>query len=228
MTQWGYIVAGLGIGYAVAYITGRGWEQGLKSQIVYDGEDGMVMKVSNGQTLKLDKSFESAKWLNAGRVPDNLRYDSQVKAFMRAIRAGESRQSEDAYYMLNGGQFYKRSEGFPADLTEIPHPGVIGKRGSTDASGAYQIKSGTWKAIAKLRGMEENPIMSPLNQERIALSLLAWRGALPAVLRGDLRTAYARLKNEWRCLPGAAENRLPESVFRDAFTMNGGIVADGQ
>jgi muramidase (phage lysozyme) len=206
---------------AALYMLARGSRQ----EVVEDGENGMVLKVGLDTTLQLDASFGSINWNNAARVPDELRYNSQVKAFMRVIREGESSQGQEAYYMLNGGDLYKRANGYPADLIEVPHPRVYGKGASTTASGAYQIVYQTWVNTAKLRGMEENPIMSPLNQERMVLSLMAVRGAVPAIIRGDVATAIRRLELEWQCFQPVVMLRQGRSVetYRRVFEAWGGV-----
>jgi muramidase (phage lysozyme) len=183
--------------------------------------------VGFGAKKVLDKSFGKANWNNAGKAPDSLRFDHQVIAFMRLIREAESNQTPRAYTLLNGGQDY------PA-LTAGKHPGIIGKGGTTTASGAYQAVLKTWKEMSGLIGLGDNAVMTPVNQEKVALALLSWRGALPAVLAGDLEGAYKKLHNEWEGLPVAAGmakkkgTQIDRARARKTFVSYGGVVAAGQ
>jgi len=63
---------------------------------------------------------------------------------------------------------------------------------------------------------------SPLNQDRAAVGLIAYRGALPDVLAGNVHAAYEILTKEWTSLPGAKETRLTVEKADFAFAKWGG------
>lgn len=170
------------------------------------------------RAVRLNSGFSRVNWANRLKVPDILRFHPQVMAFMRLIREGESSQAANAYATVYGG-------GLVPDLIKNPHPckrWVPSVRST--ATGAYQVMCDTWSEMFG----GENPIMSIVNQERAALRAMAWRGALPAVLSGDLNTAYRMLKEEWTSLPGASENKIPKDRFRAVFVQYGGVVMAGQ
>lgn len=183
--------------------------------------------IKKASDVVLSSSFGRANWNNAGKAPDSLRFDPQVIAFMRLIREAESNQTPKAYTLLNGGQDYP-------SLLGGKHPGVIGKGGTTTASGAYQAVLKTWKEMSVLIGLGDNAVMTPVNQEKVALALLSWRGALPSVLAGDLEGAYRKLHHEWEGLPIAAGMpkkkgaQIDRARARKTFVSYGGVVAAGQ
>lgn len=191
-------------------------EQSFSDGLEYVG--GVVEEAADGLTLALDRSFNSINWNNAGKVPDDLRYNRQIMAFMRVIREGESSQGPEAYYMMNGGELM-------ADLSR--HPNRIGRGGTSTAAGAYQIVFKTWDAIRKMRGLSEE--FSPVNQERVALGVLAYVGAVNHVMAGRLRDAFAAASKDagWTSLPGGREHPQTYAGARAVFVKYGGIVAAG-
>lgn len=173
------------------------------------------------RAVRLNSGFSRVNWANRLKVPDILRFHPQVMAFMRLIREGESSQAANAYATVYGG-------GLVPDLIKNPHPC---KRWRADkdstASGAYQMMCKTW--VGMFDG--ENPVMSVVNQERAALREMAWRGALPSVIAGDLKAAYRLLavnSDAWTSLPGGKENKLSAERFRAVFVQFGGVVKAGQ
>ena len=139
---------------------------------------------------------------------------TNVTAFLRVIRAGESSQTEDAYRMMFGGKLF---ESF-ADHPRIRHP--FGKTYTT-AAGAYQFLSRTWDEMAAKYGLAD---FSPPNQDIAAVGLIARRGALQLVMEGRIREAIARCAREWASLPGSPYGQPVMSIekARGIFAAYGG------
>ncbi|MDZ7593219.1 MAG: glycoside hydrolase family 104 protein [Thiobacillus sp.] len=145
----------------------------------------------------LGESFGFVKTSNMSAVDKSLVNHPNVRAMLRVIRNGESSQDDVAYQMLCG----QRGAAFTS-FADHPRP-ALPSPCSRGAAGAYQIIIRTWDWV---RGEMKLPDFSPASQDLAALGLIAYRGALPAVLAGDVATAVAKLKNEWTSLPGGAEN----------------------
>lgn len=81
-----------------------------------------------------------------------------------------------------------------------------GKTNSTTAAGRYQFLNRTWNNVAKRYGLND---FSPQNQDLGALALIAGRGALNDVLKGDFTSAVKKLGSEWASLPSSpyAQNK---------------------
>jgi|GEM_PF-2690391 len=137
----------------------------------------------------------------AGQRAQELLGNANVRAFLRVIRRGETGNENDP------AQYRRRQSKNQVYFDAPPwvHPRSIAPGGATTAAGAYQLKDGTWKDRAEDMGLKD---FSPLSQDLAAVGCIAFRGALPAVLRGDTRAAYALLVDEWTSLPGAKENKL--------------------
>lgn len=66
---------------------------------------------------------------------------------------------------------------------------------NSDAAGRYQFLCSTWRGLGL-------PDFSPYWQDVGAVMLIARRGALADVARGDLQSAIPKLRQEWPSLPG--------------------------
>ena len=171
------------------------------------------------QSTIMEPLADIAEWMkrravaNLSRVTRDLLDNANVRAFLRVIREGESGQTDAAYRVIVGGQYFT---GF-AD-----HPRIFGTATST-AAGAYQITRSTWDWIRPLMKLAD---FSPANQDFAAVGLIAYRGALADVIRGDLAAAIPKLRNEWTSLPGAAEVRfMTMDRARTVFINYGGTLA---
>ena len=144
-----------------------------------------------------------------------------VQAFARVVREGESRQDDAAYRMRFGGLGAKPAyfESF-ADHPRIYEPTVGGKRSS--AAGAYQATATTWD--------EENakyhwPDFTPQSQDEFFVARLLYRGAIKAVMDGNLEEACRLCKNEWTSLPGGSEENAATSRARETYLKWGGYLS---
>jgi muramidase (phage lysozyme) len=95
--------------------------------------------------------------------------------------------SERAGYSTIGGQpAFSRS--FDPDLDSYP-----GRR-----SGIFQILPDTYSGLSSDLGLTD---FSPSTQNLMAAELVLGKGAMPAIMRGDLASALPRLAHTWVSLP---------------------------
>jgi len=139
--------------------------------------------------------------------------DKNVRAFLHVIGAGESGEqlTELDYRVINGGTH------FDAPPWAHPYYGIPTTRGGR-ASGAFQFLGTTFQRCDEALGL--NGDFSPASQDVGAVFLMAGRGALSAVMRGDLETACHKLAEEWVSLPGMGMTRI-----RSIFQTHGGTLA---
>lgn len=205
----GAMMWAVGLALALAYAS---WRRSAESE-------GGVMLVGG---IELPKSYAKVNWNNQGKIPASLLQNRQISAFLRLIRRAESYETDPrAYYVLNGGEIVP-------NLTSIAHPARIGERGTSTAAGAYQFVAATWREVSMATWGVENAVMTQAAQDMAALQRLGVRGAIPAIIAGDLATAYDRLKNEWSSMPGGKEARIATAELRAAFVRGGGVPANGQ
>lgn len=143
--------------------------------------------------------------------------NSNVRAMLRVIRAGEGTADAEGYHRLYGGG---RFESF-AD-----HPRVVvtaGKWTST-AAGAYQALASTWDETARIMGLRD---FTPGNQDLFALGRIAARGALADVLAGRFETAIPKIAREWASMPGSPYGQPTITLARatSIYSANGGNLA---
>ena len=78
--------------------------------------------------------------------------------------------------------------------------GLTTKDGPSTAMGRYQIVGKTWKGLQKQYGFSD---FQPHTQDLAAVALLAGRGALNDVIKGDFQSALHKSRNEWVSLPNS-------------------------
>lgn len=115
-----------------------------------------------------------------------------VKAFLRVIRQGESRQDDSAYTIQFGGEHF--------DAPPWEHPGTVKVVGSlrSTAAGAYQFIQSTWRGLVDAYGFED---FSPQCQDEAAVALIKGRKALDDVIAGRFEDAVRKCAKEWASLP---------------------------
>lgn len=192
-----------------------------------DGAGFSFMRVgySGGVQLKLDKNFESLRWQNIRALkPDmeKVRYLKNVVAFLHVIRHKEHlahiAHTTAAYGVMCGGGTF-------TDFKDHPRP-VLKYPCGRGASGAYQITEKSWDGVVAEVGLKD---FKPVNQERAAIYLMAYRGALQDVIDGRVSEAVQKLRSEWTSLPGAGEDRgYTMAEVKDVFTRYGGTLAAGE
>lgn len=115
-----------------------------------------------------------------------------VQAFLRAIRAGESSQSDDAYRMLVYGGTFSDFSTHPKIFKAIPNSTL-----KTSAAGAYQITYTTWQWLRVLAGVSD---FSPASQDKMAVAYLRKLGALSDIVAGDYQAAIGKCRNVWEAI----------------------------
>ena len=122
---------------------------------------------------------------------------TNVAAFLRMLRVGEGTTDEDGYRRHFGGEH-------TLDLSRHPRRAITkmvnGAPITSTACGAYQFLARTWDECQGALGL---PDFGPASQDLAAVFLINRRGALDAVIRGDLEVAIARCAKEWASLPGS-------------------------
>ena len=136
-----------------------------------------------------------------------------VLAFLRAIRAGESSQGEEAYNMLVYGGSFSDFSTHPKVMKPIP-----GSKLFTSAAGAYQITYSTWKWLHLLAGVSD---FSPRSQDLMAVAYLRKLGALADIVDGNYADAVSKCRDVWEAIT------VPKLLARmDAAYVNyGGVIA---
>ena len=216
------ILAGAGVGVAVAYAAYRAAQDDEAGTDTGGGILETVVDAGGGLMLQLDRAFNSVNWANMRRlIPtiDRVRLENNVRAWMHVVRHKEHYQAiahtDMAYQQLCGGGTF-------SDFSDHPRP-VLSRPCTLGASGAYQIVIKTWDGIVKETGLID---FSPVNQDRAMLYLTAYRGALEDVRAGRLVDAMRKCKSEWTSLPGAAENLgYAVAEAQNVFVRYGGKLA---
>ena len=137
---------------------------------------------------------------------------SNLQAFLRMIRAGETSASNDEAYCALFG--WKPGNGVAfSDLTHHPRKAIKSPWGWTSAAGAYQamakvegvVTTDTWDGFVQwCAGQGHQPMFGRLDQDLFAVWCIAVRRkALDDVLAGRVDHAIARCCQEWASLPGS-------------------------
>lgn len=120
---------------------------------------------------------------------------SNLAAFLRVIREGESSQTDEAYRMIVGGGRFDDFSDHPRKMVFIPKLNV-----NSSAAGAYQFLSRTWDEVKSRMGL---PDFSPESQDKGAVYLIRRRKALDDVMAGRIKEAIEKCAKEWASLPGS-------------------------
>jgi len=146
--------------------------------------------------------------------------DSNVRAFLVMIRAGEGTSDEAGYRRHFGGKLF---DSF-ADHPRIAITAGLGKNKYTStAAGAYQFLSRTWDECAKALKL---PDFSPASQDLAAVFLIDRRKALDDVLAGRFDQAVAKCAREWASLPGSPYGQPVKTIeqARETYRIAGGVL----
>lgn len=145
--------------------------------------------------------------------------DTNVQAFLRVIREGETNQELLAYRMIFGGQLFTSFDDHPRERVWSEKYKVW-----STAAGAYQFLSRTWDGVAKALQL---PDFSPPMQDLGAVYLIRGRGALADVKAGRLEVAIAKCAREWASLPGSPYGQAtqPMKKARAVYEQFGGTYA---
>ena len=156
--------------------------------------------------------------MNRAELKKSLQ-NSNVQAFLKAIRLGEGTSDELGYYRIVGGGTFN-------DDTKHPNIKVYIKRYNvySTAAGAYQIIVGTWNGLCRQYGFYD---FTPETQDEAAVALIAEKRALEDVKAGRLEKAIQKCSSIWASLPGSTAGQRTEdyaSVEKE-YLDNGGVLA---
>lgn len=98
-----------------------------------------------------------------------------------------------------------------------------GKINETTAAGRYQFLKPTWDGLASQYGLRD---FSPQSQDIAAVALIAQRGALDDVLKGNYRAAIQKLGSTWASLPSSPYAQ-PRKSWAHADKFFGGNASSG-
>lgn len=130
----------------------------------------------------------------------------RARAILRCIRAGESRQDDQAYFIRWGG--IGRPPKFFDDLSQHPRILEPGPKGPSSAAGAYQITATTYDDFAPRIGVTG---FSRDEQDALALAICEEEGALEKVLEGDFRGAVEVLGGRWSSFPSNTDGQRTQT-----------------
>ena len=142
------------------------------------------------------------------RYLENLQYaqDPRVRAYLDVLADLEG--TKDTYNMRVGGSSFDPNTAHPDNSITITSNG---KKLKSDAAGRYQFMGTTWAGLAK-KMPELKGSMSAQNQDVGAIELIREKGALDAVLKGDLATALHKTRNVWASAPTSELGQPRRSV----------------
>lgn len=147
-----------------------------------------------------------------------------IAAFLAAIRyaEGTSRKPDPYRVVFNYKVTLRNLSDHPYNTGEWKGATYNGKL--TTAAGAYQITITTWRGLKSKLGLKD---FSPASQDKAAIELIRYRGALDLVKSGQFAEAVIKVNKEWASMPGAGygqpEKKLAE--LTTVFKNNGGQIA---
>jgi muramidase (phage lysozyme) len=144
--------------------------------------------------------------------------ESNVKAFLKAIRLGEGTSDDMGYRRIVGGQTFSDFSKHPNVRVWIPRYEVW-----STAAGAYQIIGPTWRGLVS---QYQFPDFQPRTQDAACVALIAGRKALHNVIEGRFFDAVKKCSAEWASLPGSTAGQRVENIdaVKDVYLKNGGII----
>lgn len=144
--------------------------------------------------------------------------NTNVKAFLKAIRLGEGTVDDVGYRRIVGGELF-------TDYSHHPNKRVWIRRYNvwSTAAGAYQIIYSTWHGLVDKYKFAD---FTPHSQDLAAVGLIVGRKAIYDVLSGNIHAAILKCGWEWASLPGALTTQRKEPIENvlKVYTENGGIM----
>ena len=147
--------------------------------------------------------------------------DTNVRAFLHVIRAGEGTADEDGYRRQFGGELF-------TDFSRHPNRAITKTLGdkqlTSTAAGAYQFLGRTWSECQAALSL---PDFSPASQDLAAVFLIARRKGLEHAIAGRLEQAIAACANEWASLPGSPYGQPTKTLAQchAVYKQHGGTYA---
>jgi lysozyme len=162
---------------------------------------------------------------------DEMTRNSNLNAFLLAIRPGEGTSGPDGYRTLFGGDLFGSFDTHPA---LAGWPGVrlrddlcanagFGPGCVSTAAGAYQINRPTWARLQRIIGYGD---FSPARQDEAAIQLIKEKGALMDIYAGRIEEAVSKCRKVWASLPGAGYGQREVSMagFLANYNRAGGVL----
>ncbi len=154
------------------------------------------------------------------RTAANLIGGPHVAAFLDMLAHAEIgerllRESDDGYDVLVGGKRFETYARHPNILVHLPRWGI-----SSTAAGRYQFLRRTWDDLTEQLRLRD---FSPEAQDRGAVRMFVWAGALDEIKAGQVEKAMHLCRKLWASLPGAGygqpEKKQSEllAVYREAL-----------
>lgn len=147
--------------------------------------------------------------------------NTNVRAFLHVIRAGEGTADEDGYRRQFGGELF-------TDFSRHPNRAITKTLGdkqlTSTAAGAYQFLGRTWSECQAALNL---PDFSPASQDLAAVFLIARRKGLEHAIAGRLEQAIAACANEWASLPGSPYGQPTKTLAQchAVYKQHGGTYA---
>ena len=147
--------------------------------------------------------------------------NTNVRAFLRVIRAGEGTADEDGYRRQFGGELF-------TDFSRHPNRAITKTLGdkqlTSTAAGAYQFLGRTWSECQAALNL---PDFSPASQDLAAVFLIVRRKGLEHIIAGRLEQAIAACANEWASLPGSPYGQPTKTLAQchAVYKQHGGTYA---
>lgn len=145
--------------------------------------------------------------IDAARIAAALA-DTNLRAFLAVIRAGEGTADGDGYRRCYGGSLFD-------SFADHPRRTITAGRWTSTAAGAYQFLARTWDGLVAQYGF---PDFSPACQDEAAVALIAGRRALDDVIAGRIESAIAKCGREWASLPGSPYGQPTRSMAQALAT----------
>ncbi len=163
---------------------------------------------------------------------DDMTAQTNLAAFLQAIRYGEGTAGADGYNLLCGGGRFADYAAHPAiagwggwrmPLAMAQAAGFPNGAVST-AAGAFQINRPTYKRVAAKLGRYD---FTPQTQDEIAVELIREKGALVDVMAGRAEVAADKMRKIWASLPGGAsgQRHVAMNTFLNKYQNAGGTIA---
>lgn len=135
--------------------------------------------------------------------------EKNLQAFLSMIRWAEGTSGVDGYRTLFGGGLF--TSFFDHPRIRFVFTQTNGIKNYTTAAGAYQFIASTWDWVKNTIGLSD---FSPASQDRAAIYLLKYRGALDYVKAGNFELALKKASSEWASLSYSTAPQ-PHKTFVD-------------
>ncbi|WP_151738254.1 glycoside hydrolase family 104 protein [Acinetobacter junii] len=122
--------------------------------------------------------------------------DPNVRKFLNFIAQAEG--VKHGYNTMFGNERFQSLGAHPNVRKAFKQ--TDGRTNYTTAAGRYQFLNSTWNNLAKRYGFRD---FSPQAQDLGAIALIAGRGALDDVLKGNWQAAIQKTGKEWASLPSS-------------------------